>query len=178
MICKREGCGRQTNNTSGVCTICNMFGDLNDELQNTEGASRKSYPNGTKSAMTIEREAKEKEARIMAEKKSSHKRCSIDGCDKQAWRKGMCYKHFHATGGQENPDTVARKTRKPKERKQPTPAPLQGGELMPHRLDAKVEIFGPSVDRTLHLLKLQKENLEREIAEIDTAIRTIEKYAV
>jgi len=30
-----------------------------------------------------------------AEFKGKHKKCSIDGCDKQGWRAGMCYRHWH-----------------------------------------------------------------------------------
>ena len=27
--------------------------------------------------------------------KGNHKACTVPGCDKQQWKGGMCYKHFH-----------------------------------------------------------------------------------
>lgn len=27
--------------------------------------------------------------------KGGHSKCSVAGCEKQAWKAGMCYKHFH-----------------------------------------------------------------------------------
>lgn len=31
----------------------------------------------------------------MGKVKYKHPRCSVEGCDRQAWKGGMCYKHYH-----------------------------------------------------------------------------------
>ncbi len=31
----------------------------------------------------------------MGQVKYKHPRCSVEGCDKQAWKGGMCYRHFN-----------------------------------------------------------------------------------
>lgn len=68
-----QGCGRQTNSPSGVCAICQLFPE----------------ENGGESM----REKKE-------QTRSSHRKCSFEGCDKWQVKNRMCVRHYRASLGQ------------------------------------------------------------------------------
>jgi len=104
MTCK---CGRQTNDPSGVCAICNLKANDPDTIQSTThgGGSggteaQRHRERSTESSVPENRQCSINGCKnpIYSQKKGLCKyhytRCKIEGCEKYWVRKGLCTKHL------------------------------------------------------------------------------------
>lgn len=161
MICTRPGCGKQTNNGSGVCIICEKFSSLNDELAATEGGPRKHKPRGEKSAMTLELEEK-KEKTMSGVTKS--KECS--NCGNEYQPTSNVQKFCPACGEARKAAKKAGTRKLPVRKSTQKPAPVKpAAAVKTGRHDL------------LSTLIAKQSDLKAELTALDTTIETIRKYA-
>jgi len=150
----RCGCGRQTNNGSGVCIICEKFNVLNETVAHTNGKVKSSL-------------SKEKEEKMAIGCKNE-----IEGkpCGRPVQKEGLCYACYTKVHGKapygKATATVEKKGKLSAINKQPSVLKAKGQAAV------KPEKYQPDI---IEKLLMRKDELQGEIIAIDLAILTIGK---
>lgn len=85
------GCGRETNNPDGICTICRMDG-VTSVIKDPRPINKKT---------------------IKGKSKRKYKKCEHENCNNRNFLKGLCYKHFIEIYGKDAlPESMKPKSRK------------------------------------------------------------------
>lgn len=163
MICTRPGCGKHTNNPSGVCIICEKFSALNEELADSERRKppKAGRPTNEMSVMSIEKKEK-----TMAGVTGS-KKC-ID-CGNEYAPTSNVQKRCPACAEKHK----VNKDRKYREgRKTTAPSPRKGTQQPEPIKPAAIKDGG-----VLSRLIEKQSDLQQELSAIELTIETIRKYA-
>jgi hypothetical protein len=142
-------CGNYTDEPDGVCIGCKGYSSVKEIIKN------------------IKAEGDEPMAT------STHKNCKEEGCTKQCWKEGMCYKHYF----QAHPDEP-RPGAKTVKKNNPSPPPLtsRGGETVKCRCDSKptaIPKVSADIEALVARMAAKRDALKFEIIKIDGALLTL-----
>ena len=149
----------ETHNPDGVCVMCGLDGD--EDGKKTNGGER------------------------MAKFKGRYKKqCTIEGCDKQGWRDGMCYRHWNIEHPEaKNPGVTKKPVDKGEETtpgrlRRPTPSLKKAGSLKQGAKASPPAPASPADDVAALAAQVlsDRDRLYYEMIKLESTLITLSKY--
>lgn len=165
-------CGKYTDEPDGICRKCKGFSSVAeilggiDDIKKTTAPYSPPYQGGDGEVNHGGEE--------MSEFKGYHKKCNAEGCEKQAWKGGMCYRHWHIKypdakkSGGGNQKSNMRKRAEKQTKDNPTHPPLVKGRPK--------EGLSNGFNDVVKMLMQKRAGLRDEIIDIEATMVSLRKH--